>query len=97
MFATLQRNPGVVGVIATLADGAIIKSTLEDSDDARRYAMMAVGLCCEARSTVGVGPREQPSFLKVNNERHEIIITPSRSYTLIVVKLLQETPEGACQ
>ncbi|KAH7973896.1 hypothetical protein HPB49_006421 [Dermacentor silvarum] len=91
MFASLQGNQGVVGVVATLSDGAIIKSTLEDHYDANRYAMMAIDLSSEAKGAMGAGPRQQPSCFKVKNERHEIIITPSQSYTLIVMKHLQET------
>ncbi|KAH7984355.1 uncharacterized protein LOC119379098 [Rhipicephalus sanguineus] len=93
VFANLHRNRGVVGVIATLSDGAVIKSTLPDRGETNRYAMMAVGLCSETRNTLGTGRRDRPNYFKVTNENHEIIVTPGRTFTLIVVKQLHETPE----
>ncbi|KAL1434593.1 hypothetical protein MTO96_011679 [Rhipicephalus appendiculatus] len=84
VFANLHRNRGVVGVIATLSDGAVIKSTLPDREMTNRYAMMAVGLCSEARNTPATGHRDRPIYINVTNENHEIIITPGRTYTLIL-------------
>ncbi|KAL1434597.1 hypothetical protein MTO96_011683 [Rhipicephalus appendiculatus] len=93
VFASLHRNRDVVGVIATLSDGAVIKSTLPDQELTNRYAMMAVGLSSEARNTLGTGRRDRPTYFNVTNENHEIIVTPGRAYTLILVKQLHETPE----
>ncbi|KAH6948938.1 hypothetical protein HPB50_027188 [Hyalomma asiaticum] len=97
IFAGLHRNAGVVGVIATLSDGAVIKSTMPGHDETNRYAMMAAGLCKEARNAMGSGPQDQPKFFEVKNESREILITLGPMYTLIVVKTLEEPHEEASQ
>ncbi|KAL1438735.1 hypothetical protein MTO96_047828 [Rhipicephalus appendiculatus] len=97
VFATLHRYEGVLGVIATLSDGAVITSTMPDLGDTYRYARMAAGLCSESRSSMVAGRKEQPKYFTVKDGNHEIVITPGRLYTLIVVKEQQEPPEEASQ
>ncbi|KAH8022630.1 hypothetical protein HPB51_000930 [Rhipicephalus microplus] len=64
IFASLHRQDRVLGVIATTADGAVIKSTLEYAEETTRYAQMAAGICREANDS-GTGPR--PSFFKMKS------------------------------
>ncbi|KAH7984369.1 hypothetical protein HPB52_019972 [Rhipicephalus sanguineus] len=97
LFATLHRYQGVLGVIATLSDGAVITSTMPGHDDTNRYARMAAGLCSESRSIMGAGHKGQPSYFTVKDGNHEIVITPGVVYTVIVVKQQQEPPEEAFQ
>ncbi|KAL3180364.1 hypothetical protein MRX96_008930 [Rhipicephalus microplus] len=88
VFSSLHQNQGVVGVIATLVDGAVIKSTLPDQEKTNRYAMMAASICTEATTALGTGRRDRPKYFNLRNDNHELIVTPGRAYTLIVVKQL---------
>ncbi|KAH7946413.1 hypothetical protein HPB49_024553 [Dermacentor silvarum] len=91
-FLSLHRREGVVGVIATTADGAVIKSTLDNAEETARYALLAAGLCREANNS---GTGKQPSFFKMKAGDREILITPSRKYTLIVItKISNPSPEA---
>ncbi|KAL1445246.1 hypothetical protein MTO96_045128 [Rhipicephalus appendiculatus] len=94
IFKSLHSRDRVLGVIATTADGAIIKSTLKDAEETTRYAQMAAGLCREANDS-GTGPR--PSFFKMKSGDREILITPSKKYMLIAVTKISNPPEETTQ
>lgn len=95
VFRVLRGQERVVGVIATTSDGAPIKSTLEDKGKTGRYAQLAAGLCDQARSSMSdAGPGEEPTFLKMKTRHHEVVISPSKRYTLIVLtEVPQPSPE----
>lgn len=95
VFRALRGQERVVGVIATTADGAPIKSTLEDDTETGRYAQLAAGLCDQARSAMSdAGPGEEPTFFKMKTRHHEVVISPSKRYTLIV---LTEVPQPSAE
>lgn len=86
VFRSLRGHSRVLGVIATTADGALIKSTLEDDKLTDNYAQLAAGLCERARSAMSDGsPADEPTFFKMKTRRHEIVISPSKKYTLMVL------------
>ncbi|KAH6931119.1 hypothetical protein HPB50_022243 [Hyalomma asiaticum] len=89
IFKSLLGQERVVSVIATTADGAVIKSTLEDAEETARYVRLAVGLCREANES-GTGPR--PSFFKMKSGDREIFITLSKKYMLIAVTKVFNPP-----
>ncbi|XP_075732821.1 dynein light chain roadblock-type 1-like [Rhipicephalus microplus] len=97
VFATMHRYQGVLGVIATLSNGMVIMSTMPDKDDTNRYARMAAGLGSDCRSSIGAGRKEQLNYFTVKDGNHEIVVTPGRLYTIIVVKKQQEPLEEASQ
>ncbi|XP_075550233.1 dynein light chain roadblock-type 1-like [Dermacentor variabilis] len=92
-FLSLHQREGVVGVIATTADGAVIKSTLKDAQETTRYALLAAGVGREANSTTG----KLPSFLKMKAGDRVILITPSKKYTLIAVTKISNPYADATQ
>ncbi|KAL3181978.1 hypothetical protein MRX96_035697 [Rhipicephalus microplus] len=94
IFASLHGQDRVLGVIATTADGAVIKSTLEDAEETTRYAQMAAGICREANDS-GTGPR--PSFFKMKSGDREILVTPSKKYMLIAITKTLDPPAEATQ
>lgn len=98
VFRVLRGQERVVGVIATTADGAPIKSTLEDDAETSRYAQLAAGLCDQARSAMSdAGPGEEPTFFKMKTRRHEVVISPSKKYTLVVLTEVPQPPAEAGQ
>ncbi|XP_050036073.1 dynein light chain roadblock-type 1-like [Dermacentor andersoni] len=92
-FLSLHQHEGVLGVVATTADGAVIKSTLKDAQETTRYALLAAGVCREAHSSTG----KLPSFLKMKAGDREILITPSKKYTLIAVTKISNPSADATQ
>ncbi|KAH7951476.1 hypothetical protein HPB52_009543 [Rhipicephalus sanguineus] len=94
IFTSLRGRDRVLGVIATTADGAVIKSTFEDAEETARYAQLAAGLCREANDS-GTGPR--PSFFKIESGDREILITPSKKYMLIAVAKIPSPPVESTQ
>ncbi|KAK8780175.1 hypothetical protein V5799_018484 [Amblyomma americanum] len=93
VFRSLRGHGRVLGVVATTADGALIKSTLEDDKMTEHYAQLAAGICEQARSaTADGGPADEPTFFKMKTRRHEIVISPSKKYTLMVLTEVPPPP-----
>lgn len=86
VFQELSSRERVRGVIATTAEGATIKSTLEDDEASAKYAQLAATLCEQVRSAArDAGDNDEPLFFQVKTRRQEILISPSKKYTLVMV------------
>lgn len=85
IFKKLKELPGVVGVVATTAEGSPIKSTMDDTTT-MQYATLVAQLCEQTRSTLrDLEPGNDLTFLRVRTKKHELIISPDKNYCLIVI------------
>lgn len=85
IFKKLKEQAGVVGVLATTAEGSPIKSTLDDTTT-MQYATLVAELCEQTRGTLrNMEPGNDLTFLRVRSKKHELIISPDKNYCLIVV------------
>lgn len=82
VFRELSSRERVRGVIATTTQGATIKSTLKDDQATAKYTQLAANLCEQVRNA---GENDEPLYFKVKTRRQEILIVPSKKYTLVMI------------
>ena len=86
---TLKRinsHPGVLGLLVINPQGIAIRSTM-DNATTQLYATNFQHLASLARSCVrDLDPLNDLKFLRVRSRKNEIMVAPSKDYTLIVIQ-----------
>ncbi|KAL7286320.1 hypothetical protein TKK_0019278 [Trichogramma kaykai] len=82
----IQNYKGVVGTIIINADGIPIRTTMDNTTTVQ-YAGLVSQLAEKARSVVReLDPTNDLSFLRVRSKKNEVLISPDKEFTLIVVQ-----------
>ena len=89
-FQELTSAKNVIGVIVLNADGAPIKTSL-DQQNTTTYSEMVYNLVKKTRELIQVADATNDTkFLRLTTKRNEIMISPDAQYTLIVIQHIQD-------
>ena len=82
----IKTHKGVVGVVIVNSDGIPIRSTL-DQKTTLQYSAIISQLTGKARSAIrDLDPQNDLTFLRIRSQKHEILISPDKDYTLVVIQ-----------
>merc|ERR1712110_247204 len=86
----LQNHKGVNGVIVINGEGAVVKTSMDNTATARITSTIG-GLITQARSVVrDLDPANDLAFLRLRSDKNEILVAPDNDYLLVVI---QNPPE----
>ena len=89
-FQELSSAKNVIGVIVLNADGAPIKSSL-DQQSTSTYSELVYNLVKKTRELIQVADATNDAkFLRLTTKRNEIMISPDGQYTLVIVQHTQD-------
>ncbi|KAH8551733.1 hypothetical protein BGW37DRAFT_492123 [Umbelopsis sp. PMI_123] len=87
----LSTRKGVEGIVILNEEGLTIRSTL-DADLTKKYASQIYPLVGKSKTAVeDVDPENEMTFLRIRTKKHELMISPDKEYTMIVVQNHYET------
>ena len=82
----IQSHKGVQGIVVVNNDGIPIRSTLENAVTVQ-YAGLVSQLVVKSRSAVRtLDPQNDLTFLRLRSKKHEIMISPDKEFTLVVIQ-----------
>jgi dynein light chain roadblock-type len=85
----IENNKSVIGTIVLDAESRVIHSLFK-SGEPSRYAEKLPPLIERASSLVrDLDPANDLTFLRIRAEKTEMLISPAKDYTLIVVQAVQ--------
>eukprot|EP00478_Filoreta_tenera_P004710 GABV01005152.1.p1 GENE.GABV01005152.1~~GABV01005152.1.p1 ORF type:complete len:110 (+),score=26.68 GABV01005152.1:26-355(+) len=96
---TLERikaHRGVEGVIIVNKDGIPIRPSKGlDEEATRKYAANLSQLAAKARSVVrDLDPQNDLTFLRIRCTKHELLVSPDKDFTLIVIQNPSENEQA---
>ncbi|MEW5319382.1 MAG: hypothetical protein WDW38_010539 [Sanguina aurantia] len=85
-LARIQTHKGVLGIIVLSHEGITLRSTLDDALT-KQYADMIPSLAALARNMVrDLDPQNDLEFLRVRSQKHEIMVSSTPEFVLIVIQ-----------
>ncbi|KAI9283466.1 hypothetical protein BC943DRAFT_327696 [Umbelopsis sp. AD052] len=82
----LSTRKGVEGIVILNDEGLTIRSTL-DAELTKKYATYVYPLVGKSKSSVSeIDPENELTFLRIRTKKHELMISPDKEYTMIVVQ-----------
>lgn len=82
----IQEHKGVQGCVIINNDGIPIRSTL-DATVTQQYAALIKSLSDKARAAIReIDPTNELVFFRLRTKKHEILISPDKEYTMIVLQ-----------
>ena len=94
---TLKRinsHAGVMGLVVLNPEGLAIRSTL-DNTTTQLYAQYYQQLTVMAQSAIrDLDPLNSLKFLRIRTKKHEVMVSPEQSYTLLVVQNHNQGPHA---
>ena len=88
-FDRIKQHKGVIGYIIINAEGQYIKTTLDNSTTTQ-YQSLISQLTRKGTSFVReLNPQDDLRFMRIQTQKHEIMIAPENDYTVIVIQDLQ--------
>ncbi|KAF8818041.1 putative dynein light chain roadblock-type 2 [Cardiosporidium cionae] len=90
----IKTHKGVTGIVIVNADGVTLRSTL-DAKITAQYASIISDLSSRAQNFIqGLDPQNDLSFLRIRTKKHEIMVSPSKDFLLIVIQDPNVVQEG---
>merc|ERR1712168_542428 len=81
----IQSHKGVIGLIIN-NEGIPIRTSLDNSTTVQ-YAQLIIQLTKKSRSVVrDLDPQGNLRFLRLQSNKHEIMIAPEKDYLLVVIR-----------
>ncbi|KAF8818064.1 putative dynein light chain roadblock-type 2 [Cardiosporidium cionae] len=91
----IKTHKGVSGVVIVNAEGVTLRSTL-DTKSTAQYASIISELSFRAQNLIqDLDPQNDLSFLRIRTKKHEIMVSPSKEFLLIVIQDPNADQEGS--
>ncbi|KAJ3415592.1 Dynein light chain roadblock-type 2 [Chytridiales sp. JEL 0842] len=82
----IQSHKGVQGIVITTHDGSVIRSTL-DNIQTQQYSTLVTQLAAKGKGVVrDLDPEDDLAFLRIRSKKHEIMVSETKSYILMVIQ-----------
>ena len=82
----INTHKGVKGVIIVNSKGIAIESTMNQSDTINFGSLISTFTAKATMTVKSLHPEEDINFIRIRSKKHEIMISPEKEFSLIVLQ-----------